>query len=240
MRTHRVGSHTPEESRRSSDLGHRVEGLILAAVALLALVAGLTRAPWAATVWPWLAMIAGLLLLIALYLTHPPSDWPKSWRDPRQRRHTIIAAAVALGGACRSWLWPLGSKAPAWRRWTEVWLLGPGAFSQRYVFPDGELVPVSEANLTAEAAGFEVHDFENLREHYALTLRQWVRRLEARREDSLQASDEITYRTWRLFLSASALGFERGQISVNQTLLAKPDRGQVHLPLTRAYLYSEG
>src|SRR3972149_6953886 len=99
MRTHRVGSHTPEESRRSSDLGHRVEGLILAAVALLALVAGLTRAPWAATVWPWLAMIAGLLLLIALYLTHPPSDWPKSWRDPRPRRHTIIAAAGALGGA---------------------------------------------------------------------------------------------------------------------------------------------
>ena len=72
MRTHRVGSHTPEESRRSSDLGHRVEGLILAAVALLALMAGLTRAPWAATVRPWLAMIAGLLLLIAL-VPHAPA-----------------------------------------------------------------------------------------------------------------------------------------------------------------------
>src|SRR3989304_1476451 len=113
MRTHRVGSHTPEESRRSSDLGHRVEGLILAAVALLALVAGLTRAPWAATVWPWLAMIAGLLLLIALYLTHPPSDWPKIWRDPRQRRHTIIAAA---GWRCLTRRWSTRSFGPAFPR----------------------------------------------------------------------------------------------------------------------------
>jgi len=40
--------------------------------------------------------------------------------------------------------------------------------------------------------------------------------------------------------SASALGFERGRISVNQTLVAKPDRGQAGLPLTRAHLYSEG
>ena len=135
-------------------------------------------------------------------------------------------------------LGPQGSRPPAWRRWTEAWLLGPGSFSQRYVFPDSELVPVSEANLAAEKAGFEVRDVENLREHYALTLRRWVGRLEARGEDARRASDEITFRTWRLFLAAAALGFERGQISVNQTLLSKPDRGQARLPLTRAHLYS--
>ena len=98
------------------------------------------------------------------------------------------------------------------------------------MFPDGELVPVSQANLAAEKAGFEVRDVENLREHYALTLRRWVGRLEARGEDARRASDEITFRTWRLFLAAAALGFERGQISVNQTLLSKPDRGQARLP----------
>jgi len=138
----------------------------------------------------------------------------------------------------RGLLGPKDSKPPAWRPWTKACLLGPGSFSQRYVFPDGELVPVSEANLAAEKIGFEVRDVENLREHYALTLRQWVGRLEARGEDARRASDEITFRTWRLFLAAAALGFGRGQISVNQTLLSKPDRGQARLPLTRAHLYS--
>jgi len=40
---------------------------------------------------------------------------------------------------------------------------------QKYIFPDGELTPVSEVNAMAENAGFEVRDVENLREHYALT-----------------------------------------------------------------------
>ena len=120
----------------------------------------------------------------------------------------------------------------------ERYVLGSGMFVQRYVFPDGELVPVSEANLVAEGAGFEVRDVENLREHYARTLRHWVNRLEQRREAAIQASDEKTYRTWRLFMSASAVGFERGTISVNQSLLSKPDRGQAGLPFTRDDLYT--
>ena len=43
--------------------------------------------------------------------------------------------------------------------------VGTGQFVWRYIFPDGELEPVSEVNLVAEAAGFEVRDVENLREH---------------------------------------------------------------------------
>jgi cyclopropane-fatty-acyl-phospholipid synthase len=116
-------------------------------------------------------------------------------------------------------------------------ILGTGSFMQRYVFPDGELVPVSEANLIAEKSGFEVRDVESLREHYALTLRQWVNRLEERRGEAMQASDEVTYRTWRLYMAASAYGFKTGNINVNQSLLAKPDHGQSHVPLTRADLY---
>lgn len=134
-------------------------------------------------------------------------------------------------------LHPAGSTDPAWKKSLLARLLGPGSFSQRYVFPDGELVSVSEANSVAEQAGFEVRDVENLREHYALTLRHWVRRLEARREEILRVSDEVTYRTWRLFLAASALGFESGRISVNQTLLARPEAGRVDVPLTRADTY---
>lgn len=117
-------------------------------------------------------------------------------------------------------------------------VLGAGTFSQRYVFPDGELVPVSEANLIAEAAGFEVRDVENLREHYALTLRNWVRRLEEQHAEASRLTSESVYRTWRLYMSVSAKLFETAQIGVHQSLLSKPDRGKSNLPMSRADLYS--
>ncbi len=58
------------------------------------------------------------------------------------------------------------------------------SFSDAYVFPDGELVPISTTLRVAEEAGFEVRDVESLREHYALTLRHWVRRIEERYEQA--------------------------------------------------------
>ena len=125
-----------------------------------------------------------------------------------------------------------------WHKRVTQRITGDGYFAQRYVFPDGQLVPVSEANLIAEQAGFEVRDVENLREHYALTLRQWVNRLEARRAEAISATDEVTYRTWRLYMAAAAYGFEAGRITVNQTLLSKPDGGKSYVPLTREDLYT--
>jgi cyclopropane-fatty-acyl-phospholipid synthase len=117
-------------------------------------------------------------------------------------------------------------------------LVGQGSFSQRYIFPDGELVPVSEAAELAEAAGFEVRDVENLREHYALTLRHWVRRLADHRAEAIKVAAEVTYRTWRLYMSASAYSFESGHLNVNQTLLAKmTSEGKSRVPLSRADLY---
>jgi cyclopropane-fatty-acyl-phospholipid synthase len=118
-------------------------------------------------------------------------------------------------------------------------VLGLGTFSQHYIFPDGELVPVSEANLIAESAGFEVRDVENLREHYALTLRNWVRRLEEHHSEASDLVSESVYRTWRLYMSVSAVQFERAQISINQSLLAKPVNGKVVIPMSRADLYSQ-
>jgi len=113
-------------------------------------------------------------------------------------------------------------------------------FSDTYVFPDGELVPVSTTLTVAEEAGFEVRDVESLREHYALTLRHWVQRLEARHEEALSYVDEPTYRVWRLFMSGSAHGFATGRTNVYQSLLVKPGpRGESGLPLTRNDWYSE-
>src|SRR5208337_5369133 len=83
---------------------------------------------------------------------------------------------------------------------------GP-SFSDQYVFPDGELVPISTTLRAAELSGFEVRDLESLREHYALTLHKWVQRLEAHAEQARRITDDKTYRIWRLYMAGSARGF---------------------------------
>lgn len=125
------------------------------------------------------------------------------------------------------------------RQWAFNRLWKPGQFIWTYVFPDGELVPPSEAVAHGEAAGFETRDVENLREHYALTLRKWVCRLEARHETAAALVGEPTYRIWRLYMAASAHSFAVGRNSLIQTLFSKPDlAGASELPMTRADIYS--
>ncbi len=110
-------------------------------------------------------------------------------------------------------------------------------FVDAYVFPDGELCPISTTLRVAEAAGFEVRDVESLREHYALTLRRWVRRLEEQAERARAIAGDVTYRIWRLYMAGSAYRFGRGWLNLYQALLVKPDQGRSGLPLTRADWY---
>ncbi len=114
------------------------------------------------------------------------------------------------------------------------------SFSHAYVFPDGDPGSINASTRVAEEAGFEVRDVESLREQYALTLRHWIRRLERRRTEAIRLTDEPTYRTWRLYMSASAHGFQTGQYNVYQSLLVKPDEGKSGLPLTREDWYTAG
>jgi len=113
---------------------------------------------------------------------------------------------------------------------------GP-SFIDKYVFPDGELVPLHTAVRTAQMAGFEVRDVENLREHYALTLRAWVRRLEDNVEKARNVASDSMYRIWRLYMSGSAHGLDTGRLELHQVLLSKPDCGLSGLPLTRTDWY---
>jgi cyclopropane-fatty-acyl-phospholipid synthase len=102
---------------------------------------------------------------------------------------------------------------------------GPrSSFLDRYVFPDGEgeLVTVGAAVEVARVAGFELIDVQSLRAHYALTLTAWVRRLEATWDEAVAAGGSEVARTWRLYMSAARLGFERGDLDVAQLLLARP------------------
>ncbi len=114
-----------------------------------------------------------------------------------------------------------------------------GEFIRRYVFPDGEILPLWEHLEAAEEAGFEVCDVEDLRPHYAKTLRHWVARLEARFAEAVREVGAARARLWRLYMSASAYQFAAGHLAIHQVLLAKPDaKGQAAVPLSRADLYA--
>ena len=103
-------------------------------------------------------------------------------------------------------------------------------FVARYVFPDGALVPAHTALAHLEQAGFEVCDLEQLRPHYARTLTRWVARLEADADAARTVAGDATYRTWRAYMAASAVGFESGDLGVVQLLAARPP---TDLPLRR-------
>jgi cyclopropane-fatty-acyl-phospholipid synthase len=113
-------------------------------------------------------------------------------------------------------------------------VMGPKSFIARYVFPDGELLDVGEVVLAMERAGFEVRDVESLREHYAKTLRHWVANLEANWDRAVALVGPARARIWRLYMAASALGFEDGGIAVHQVLGVVPDpAGNAAMPATR-------
>jgi cyclopropane-fatty-acyl-phospholipid synthase len=114
------------------------------------------------------------------------------------------------------------------------------AFIDTYVFPDGKLTATDDVIAAAEGTGFEVRDVESLREHYAMTLRHWVRSLDENRVEATEIVGNHTFRVWKLYMSASANAFAKAAINVIQTLLAKPDaRGHSNIPLTRDDLYAD-
>jgi len=108
-------------------------------------------------------------------------------------------------------------------------------FMGRYVFPDGELIDVGDVVLGMERAGFEVRDVESLREHYARTLRAWVANLEAGWDRAVALAGEGRARIWRLYMVASAVGFEDNGLGIHQVLGVRPDAdGRSGMPPTRA------
>ncbi|MFE7277773.1 class I SAM-dependent methyltransferase [Streptomyces sp. NPDC057623] len=105
-------------------------------------------------------------------------------------------------------------------------------FIDAYVFPDGELQPIGVTVTQLERAGFEVRDVESIREHYALTLRRWVDRLEADWARAVRLTSPGRARVWQLYMAACALAFERNSIGVNQVLAIRtPDSGASGMPL---------
>lgn len=111
-------------------------------------------------------------------------------------------------------------------------------FTDAYVFPDGEVVSIAAMLDHAERAGFEVRDVENLREHYFLTLCQWLHRLESRQDAACRLVGELKYRIWRLYLAGSAYYFQSGKLDLYQSLLVKMRAGPSGMPLRRSDWYA--
>jgi cyclopropane-fatty-acyl-phospholipid synthase len=105
------------------------------------------------------------------------------------------------------------------------------AFINRYVFPDGELHEVGTMVSMFQAHGFEVRHVESLREHYALTLRRWVDNLVKRFDEAEEEVGAERARVWRLYMSGSAVGFERHHLEIHQVLNVRPAEGRSGLSL---------
>lgn len=107
----------------------------------------------------------------------------------------------------------------------------------KYIFPGGELDHLGMTVENLEGHGFEVHDAENLREHYGKTCRIWADRLHARFDEAIAEVGAPKARLWLLYLTGCALAFERGTVQINQTLASRRKRGISAVPQTRADLY---
>ena len=110
-----------------------------------------------------------------------------------------------------------------------------GDFSNRYVFPDGELHEMGTVVSAMQKAGFEVRHVESLREHYALTLRAWVANLEADWDAAVADVGLARARIWRLYMAGSAVNFEAGHTQIHQVVATRSDGGQSGMPLRPSF-----
>ena len=108
----------------------------------------------------------------------------------------------------------------------------PGAFIDRFVFPDGELAPVGRIVSAVHDNGLEVRHVEDLREHYALTLKAWNENLDAHWDECLDEVSLGTAKVWGIYMAGSRLAFERNELGLHHVLAVKvgPD-GDAHFPL---------
>ena len=108
-----------------------------------------------------------------------------------------------------------------------------GGFIDRYVFPDGELTGSGRIITEAQDVGLEVVHEENLRHHYALTLRDWCRNLVDHWDEAVEEVGLPTAKVWGLYMAGSRLGFETNVVQLHQVLAVKLDShgGDGGLPL---------
>jgi cyclopropane-fatty-acyl-phospholipid synthase len=112
-----------------------------------------------------------------------------------------------------------------------------GAFIDRYVFPDGELTGSGRIISEMQDLGLEVRHAENLREHYALTLKGWSQNLADNWDECVREVGEGTAKVWGIYMAGSRRAFERNELQLHQVLAVKPDaHGHARFPLRPDWL----
>lgn len=106
-----------------------------------------------------------------------------------------------------------------------------GAFLDRYVFPDGELIGSGRIVSEVQDAGLEVQHEENLRVHYAKTLTGWCQNLVDNWDECVAEVGEGTARVWGLYMAGSRIGFERNETQLHHVLATKTVDGVSGYPL---------
>jgi cyclopropane-fatty-acyl-phospholipid synthase len=111
-------------------------------------------------------------------------------------------------------------------------------WTERRIFPGAYPPSLREMMNIFEPWNLSVLDVENLRLHYAETLRRWLERYERSAEQVRAMFDEQFVRTWRLYLTASMAGFEAGGLQLFQVVFARGMNNEIDW--TREALYAPG
>jgi cyclopropane-fatty-acyl-phospholipid synthase len=106
---------------------------------------------------------------------------------------------------------------------------------ERRIFPGAYPPSIGQMMQIFEPAGLSVLDLENIRLHYALTLRGWMALYERAAEQVRALFDEYFLRMWRLYLAGSIAAFESGTLQLFQVVFTAAENNRI--PLTREYMY---
>jgi cyclopropane-fatty-acyl-phospholipid synthase len=112
------------------------------------------------------------------------------------------------------------------------------AWIRKRIFPGAYPPTLREMTRIFEPAGLSILDTENLRLHYAATLREWLARYELSVGRVRDMFDERFVRAWRLYLAGSIAGFTRGSLQLFQVLFARS--GVNAIPRSRSHVYDDG
>jgi cyclopropane-fatty-acyl-phospholipid synthase len=96
-------------------------------------------------------------------------------------------------------------------------------FTDRYVFPDGELTGSGRIVTEIQQVGFEVLHAENFRHHYAMTLRDWCANLVEHWDEAVAEVGLPIAKVWGLYMAASRVGFEQNRLQLHHVLATKLD-----------------
>jgi len=107
----------------------------------------------------------------------------------------------------------------------------------KYIFPGGYIPSVREITSLMADNKFYMFDYENLGQHYAMTIDHWWKNFERHKDTVIDMYDERFYRMWRLYLIGARNTFKVGSAHLSQWTFKK---GQdPSWPLTREYLYKK-